>query len=74
MLQKQPLEAFYKKVILKISQNLQKNTWVGVSFLTKLHVSGLQLKTPTQLLSGEFWEHFKNTFCIKHHIFQHDQL
>ena len=28
--QKQPLEVFYKKGILKISQNSQENTCVGV--------------------------------------------
>ena len=66
MFQKQPSEVFYKKVILKISQNLQKNTWVEVSFLIKLKASGLQFKAPTQLFSSEFWENFKNTFCIKH--------
>ena len=67
MLRKQSPEVFHKKVILKMSQNLQKNTWVGVSFLIKSQVSDLQLKTPTQLFSSEFWENFKNTFYIKHH-------
>ena len=66
MFEKQPLEVFHKKVILKISQNLQKNTWLGVSFSIKLQVSDLQLRTPTQLFSSEFWENFKNTCCIKH--------
>ena len=28
-----------KKVFLKITQNLQENTCVGVSFLTKLHAA-----------------------------------
>ena len=32
MFQKQPPELLYKKVFVKISQNLQKNTWVGVFF------------------------------------------
>ena len=32
-----------KKVLLKISENSQENTCVGVSFLIKLQVSGLQL-------------------------------
>ena len=67
MFQKQPPEVYYKKVILKILQNLQKNTWVEVSFLIKLQVSGLQLKNLTKLLPSQFWENFKNTFCIKHH-------
>ena len=65
MFKKQPLEVLYKKVILKISQNLQKNTGDGVSSVIELQVPDLQLKTPTQF--GEFWETFKNTFYIKHH-------
>ena len=32
-----------KKVFLEISQNSQGNTWVRVSFLTKLKALGLQL-------------------------------
>ena len=40
--------------IFKISENLQKTISVGVPFLIKLQISGLQLKTPTQLLSSEF--------------------
>ena len=54
-----------KKMILKFSQNLQKNTWGGVTSLIKLQVSGLQLKSPIEYYSG-IWENFKNTFCIKH--------
>ena len=43
-LQKQPPEVFYKKkVFLEISQNSQENTCARVSFLIKLHASGLQL-------------------------------
>ena len=52
MFKKQPLEVLYKKVILKILQNLQKNTGDGVSSVIKLQVPDLQLKTPTQF--GEF--------------------
>ena len=40
-----------KRVILKISQKLQKNTLVGVTLLIKMQVSDLQLKTLTQLLA-----------------------
>ena len=43
MFQKQPAEVYDKKVILKISKNLHKNTWAGVSFLIKLNVLGLQI-------------------------------
>ena len=32
-----------KKVLLKISQNLQENTCVGISFVIKLQASRLQL-------------------------------
>ena len=32
LFQKHTLEVLHKKVILKISQKLQKNTWDGVSF------------------------------------------
>ena len=32
-----------------------------------MQVSGLQLKTPIQLFSSEFWGNFKTTFPIKHH-------
>ena len=46
---------------------ITKNLGVGVSFLIKLQVSGLQRKAPIQLFSSEFWENFKDNFCIKHH-------
>ena len=49
---------FHEQVILKISQNLQKNTLVAVSFLIKLQISSLQLKTPKELFSSEFLEKF----------------
>ena len=54
-----------KKVFLKILQNLQENTCIGVSFLIKLQASSLQLylkETPTQVFSCEFCEIFNNTF------------
>ena len=37
---KQPPEVFYKKVFLKIPQNLQENISARVSFLMKLQASG----------------------------------
>ena len=36
-------EVFFHKVFLKIWQNLQESTFVGVSFLIKLQASGLKL-------------------------------
>ena len=46
-----------KKVLLKISQDSQESTCVGVSFITKLQASG-----STQVFSREICEIFKNTF------------
>ena len=37
---KQPPEVFYKKVFLKIPQNLRENISARVSFLIKLQASG----------------------------------
>ena len=37
-----------KKLFLKILQNFQENTWVGVSFLIKLQ------ETPSQVFSVNF--------------------
>ena len=48
---------FSEKVFLKISQDSQENTCVGVSFITKLQASG-----STQVFSREICEIFKNTF------------
>ena len=54
--QKQPPEVFYKKkMFLNISQNLQENTSARISFLIKLHASGL-------VFPCEICEIFKNTF------------
>ena len=36
-------EVYCKKVFLEISKNPQENTYASVSFLIKLHASGLQL-------------------------------
>ena len=64
------LRSSIKKVFLKISQNSQENTCVGVSILINLHASGLQLyqkkETTTQVFSCEFSEIFKNTFFSEH--------
>ena len=40
-----------KRVIFKVPQKLQKKNLVGVPFLIKMQVSGLQLTTITQLLA-----------------------
>ena len=42
----------YKKVFLEISQNSQENICARVSFLIKLHASGLRLAT---LLKKRLW-------------------
>ena len=51
-----------KKVVLKISQNSQENTYVGVCLTWNF----TKKETPTQLFYCEFCEIFKNTFFIKH--------
>ena len=40
-IRKEPPEVFYNKVLLKISQNSQGNSYAGVSFLVKLQASFL---------------------------------
>ena len=63
------LRSSVKKGILKISQNSQESTCVGVSILINLHASSLQLyqkkETPTQVFSCEFSEIFKNPFFFR---------
>ena len=56
-------------MLLKISQYSQENTSVGVSFLIKLQALGLFIKeeTPTQVISCEYCEIFKNTFLYTAH-------
>ena len=49
-------------MFIKISQSLQKNTSVGVSFNK---VAGLK-ETPTQVFSYEICKIFKNTFFTEH--------
>ena len=68
IIQKQPPELFCKKkVLLKISQNLQENNCARVSFLIKLQALGfLKKETLAQAFSYEFCKIFKNTFFIEH--------
>ena len=59
---------FYKKVFLKIWQNLLENTCARVSFLINLQVSGLQLywkKTLAQVLCYEFKKKFEEHLFYK---------
>ena len=55
-----------KKVFLKISQNSEENTYVGVSFFNKLAslrpATLFKTETPTHVFSFKFCETFKNTF------------
>ena len=48
------LRYFIKKVLLKISQNLQKNTGFRISFLIKLQALGLQLYLKKRLGTSVF--------------------
>ena len=55
-----------KKVFLEISQNSQENTCARVFFLIKLRASPcsfIKKETLAQVLSCEFFEISKNTFC-----------
>ena len=59
------MEVFYKKDILKVSQNLQKNTRAGASFSIKLQVSGsnfIEKENPKQVFFCEFCEKNLRTF------------
>ena len=67
MFQKQPPQMFYKKPDLKNFPKFTEKHRVGVFFFIKLQTWDLQLKISSQLFSSEFWEHFKNCVCIKHH-------
>ena len=58
-------EVFYKKALLKISQNLQENTCARVSILIKFQASAWK-ETLAHVFSCEFCETFKNTFFIKY--------
>ena len=55
----------YIKVFLIISQNLQENTWVRVSFLIKLQASGcnfIRKQNLAQVFFCEICEIFNSTF------------
>ena len=57
-----------KKVFLEISQNLQENTRVTVSFLIKLQAEDcnfIKEESLIQVFFCEFWEIFKNTFFYR---------
>ena len=65
--QKQPAVVFYKKDVLK---NSQENSCAIVSFLLKLQAeacSFVKKGTLTQVFSCEFCEIFKNTLFTEHH-------
>ena len=47
----------HSEMFCKISQNLQESTCAGASFL---------IKTLAQMISGEFYEIFKNTYFVEH--------
>ena len=58
-----------KKVLLRISENLQKNICARVSFLIKLQVNFHAckfIKKETQIFSCEFCQISKNTFLTEH--------
>ena len=53
-------------MFLKLSQNSQKNVHAGVSFLIELQETIFKKETPSQVLSCEFCEIFKNTLFTEH--------
>ena len=58
-----------KMLFLKISQYSQENTYVGVSFLIKLQISGLlfyEKETTAQMFCCEYYEIFKSTYFEEH--------
>ena len=66
-MKKQPLKVFYKKGSSKVSQNLQKNIGVGVSFSIKLQVSGssfIKKENPIQKFFCEFCENLFKMFVF----------
>ena len=54
-----------KKMFLKISQNSQENTCVGICYSPNA-CNFIKRETSTQVFSWEFCETFKNIFFIKH--------
>ena len=63
---KQPLEVFHKKVFLKILQNSQENSCVGVLLKQLQTYNIIKKETLTQLFSCEFCKMFHNTFFTEH--------
>ena len=64
-------ELFYKKGVLKVSQNWQENICARVSFLIKLQVEiciFIKKNTLMRVFSSEFWKIFKNIFFIKYFL------
>ena len=62
-------QTFTKKVFLKILQNTQEITRLGVSFKWGswlLPCNFIKKETPAQMFSWEFCEIFKSTFFIAH--------
>ena len=53
-----------EKLFLKILQNSQENTCIEVSYLITCNF--IKKENPTQVLSCEFCESFKNTFFTEH--------
>ena len=53
-----------KKVLLKISQNVQESTCARVSFIIKLQArtAAILLKRDSEVFSCEFYENLNNTF------------
>ena len=62
--QKQPPVVFYKKLFLKISQNLQENNCARVSFVLKA-CNFIKKEALAQVFSWEFCEVF-NIFFTQH--------
>ena len=61
------LEVFCKEALLKVSQNSQENTSVGV-FFKKEAGNFIKKETLTQMFSCEFCETFKNIYFYKTHL------
>ena len=58
-------QVFCKNGVLKISQNSKENICVVVSFLKCFRPQAcnfIKIETPTQVLSCDFWQIFKNSF------------
>ena len=53
-------------VFLKISENLQENTCIGLSFLIKLQANFLKTGTPTQVFPVNFVAFIGTSFFIEH--------